>query len=406
VTITLLLDIDDTLLINPMDTFIPAYLGALSTHLQVHADANQIIRQLLFATGQMAKNLRPDCTLKEIFDSFFYQALGWEQKEIRPLINQFYAEQFPHLKRLTKPRPGAIQLVEEALKRDYQLAIATNPLFPKTAIVQRLAWAGLSPEDYPFKTIPSYETFHFAKPDPAFLAELLAKIGWPDQPVIMIGDSIDNDIPAAMELGIPVYWTPVNGHDQISSLPLGNGQGDVSEFFNWFDRLDPQELQANYDNPTSLLAILRSTPAALDSLCRSVDVDTWTHRPKSNEWCQTEILCHLRDVETEVNLPRVQEVLTGMNPFIAGMDTDPWAIERDYIAQDGPRALQAFTNTRIKLLDVLERLQPSDWRLPARHTILGPTNIQELVRIITSHDRLHIQQVTSLIEMISKESPA
>lgn len=405
-TITLLLDIDDTLLINPMDTFIPAYLGALSNHLKDHADPQQLIQQLLFATSEMSKNLRPDCTLKEIFDSIFYPALGWDEGELRPLIDQFYTEQFPNLKPLTKPRPGAIQLVEEALKRDYQLAIATNPLFPKTAIVQRLDWAGLSPEDYPFEIIPSYETFHYAKPHPAFLAELLAELGWPDQPGIMIGDNVEHDIPTALDLGIPMYWTPVDGHDQIASISVVNGQGDVSKFFDWLDRVDPRELEPDYDNPSAVLAILRSTPAAIDSFCRSLDADAWTHRPQADEWSLTEILCHLRDVDTEVNLPRLHEVLSGTNPFITGIDTDPWAIERNYLSQDGLQALRAFTNTRMKILDLLERLQPSEWRLPARHTILGPTNLQELVRIISSHDRLHIQQITSLFEMTPAGSPA
>ena len=82
------------------------------------------------------------------------------------------------------------------------LAIATNPLFPLTAIEQRLDWAGLSPEEYPFSIVPSYENAHFAKPNPAFLAELLARLGWPEGPVVMVGDDPDNDVRCGLELGL------------------------------------------------------------------------------------------------------------------------------------------------------------------------------------------------------------
>ncbi len=404
-TITLLLDLDDTLLFNPMGTFIPAYLQALSEHLKEHAHPDQIVKQLLYATSVTSQNKNPDCTLIEVFDSLFYPRLGWEQEEVRPDLDQFYAEIFPKLKQITKPRPGAQRLVDEALKRDYRLAIATNPLFPKTAIVQRLTWAGFSPDEYPLAIIPSIESFHFAKPEPAYLAELLAKIGWLEQPAIMIGDDPQNDVRPARDLGIPVYWTPVNEHHQPSNdYSAGKLQfiatGDISEFFTWLDSQDPQELKPNYDSPSALLAILRSTPAALDSLCSSNDNETWARRPQPDEWSQTEILCHLRDVDREVNLPRVQKVVSSVNPLITGQDTDPWALERDYISQDGSQALQAFINLRMKLINILSNLQVEDWQRPARHTILGPTHLQELVRIIASHDRIHIQQIISVIESI------
>ena len=38
----------------------------------------------------------------------------------------------------------------------------------------------------------------------------------------------------------------------------------------------------------------------------------------------TEIICHLRDVEREVNLPRIRRVLAEQNPFLVGEVTDVW----------------------------------------------------------------------------------
>ena len=105
-------------------------------------------------------------------------------------------------------------------------------------------------------------------------------------------------------------------------------------------------------------------------------------------------VCHLRDVDQEVNLARIRRVLQENDPFLSGKDTDPWADERNYICQDGPQALHEFTAARLKLLDLLEAASPQDWERTARHAILGPTPLQELVGIIAEHDRLHIRQVT------------
>jgi hypothetical protein len=159
-----------------------------------------------------------------------------------------------------------------------------------------------------------------------------------------------------------------------------------------------ETVEPNYENPSALLAILRSTPAALEIISRELPSEAWPCRPGPENWCLTEIICHLRDVEQEVNLTRIKSVLQESNPFLPGMDTDPWAKERYYIDQDGQGALITFSATRQRLLKLLEKLSPQEWEHPARHAILGPTSLLELVSIIASHDRLHIHQIHQLIQ--------
>jgi len=104
-------------------------------------------------------------------------------------------------------------------------------------------------------------------------------------------------------------------------------------------------------------------------------------------------MCHLRDVEIEVYLPRVRMVISEINPFLPGVDTDPWAAERNYVSQDPKEALHSFVNARMELITMLKTLDPAGWDRQARHAILGPTTLRELVNILLSHDRLHIQQI-------------
>jgi FMN phosphatase YigB (HAD superfamily) len=392
VTLTLLLDLDGTLLGNEMDTFLPAYLQALSGHLSGIVEPNRMIATLLAATRRMVENQDPDCTLQEVFDDAFYPALGVEKAELRPAIDAFYERIFPTLRALTQFRPEAVELVDAALDRGYQIAIATNPLFPRSACLQRVAWAGFDPQVYPFTLISTCENFHFAKPRSAYYAEIMASLGWPEGPVLMVGDDLERDIEPAVQMGIKSFWitTQANvpdGYDDPS------GYGSLADLLPWLDALPAGALQPDARLPGALLATLSATPAALDSLCRKLTPDAWRRRPADGQWCPTEVICHMRDVEREVNLPRIKTILGESNPFIPGKDTDPWAEQRQYIQQDGTRAFQSFISTRWELLNLLRNNPPEAWKRTARHAILGPTDLTELVGIIAEHDRLHIRQV-------------
>ncbi len=391
-SLTLLLDLDNTLLANSMDSFLPSYLQTLGSHLSDYAEPAKIVNALMAGTRQMVENQQPECSLIEVFESVFYPLLGKQPSDLRPAIDEFYLSVFPELGRLTHPVPGGVALVETAFERGYTVAIATNPLFPLTAIQQRLDWAGLPAEKYPFKLVASCESFHFSKPNPAFLAEMLARMGWPEGPVLMVGDDYKNDIQPARSLGLPTYWLDGNAENPGSAGPLC-GSGSLEDLLTWLDSHTPQELEPDFSSTPALLSVLRATPAALHSLCDDLPLPAWTRRSHSGEWCPTEILCHLRDVEAEVNLPRLRKVLEESNPFIPGMDTDRWADERQYIHQDGLRAVQRFTTSRLQALRLLENLPPAGWELPARHAIFGPTHLREMVSISAGHDRLHLRQL-------------
>ncbi len=399
-TATLLLDLDDTLLVNNMDTFLPQYLGAFSRHVSEFIPPELFVQTLLIGTQAMVANRRPDCTLQEVFDQAFFSKLKMDVDKFRQLADQFYEEIFPTLQPLTRPVQGAVQLVKQSVEKGYHLAVATNPLFPISAIRQRLAWANLGVDEYSFQTIASYESFHFAKPEPAYFAELLARMGWPEGPVVMVGDDMERDIIPASSLGLATYYVGLaekasNGNDRPPTA-----SGSLQDLVGWLENIPEKDITPAYNTPSAIVAILRSTPAILDSLCREIPADSWVSHPIPDEWSLTEILCHLRDVEKEVNILRFEKVLSEENPFIAGRDTDQWAQERMYIEQDGRLALDQFTAARVKILEKLESLKDEAWDLPARHTIFGPTRLVELASIAAAHDRLHVQQVLQLLKSL------
>ncbi len=391
--ITLLLDLDDTLLDTNMEAFIPAYFKALSAAVADVVAPEIMLPALMGGTKAMMANTDPALRLREIFDAYFFPKLGMERVALQERIDRFYEEKFPSLGSLTHPVPEAIRLVEWAFEKGYRVAIATNPLFPLRAIQHRLSWAGLPPEKYPFALVSSYETFHFTKETVAYYPEVMAQLGWPDEPAIMVGDDIEREVKPTQAAGLPVFW--VQKSDEISDY-AAVPQGRLDSFRGWLEKTDPETLKMNFETPQAILACLRSTPAALDTLTASLSAEAWTHFIAPEEWCLTEIICHLRDVEREVNLPRIRQVLTEKNPFLPGIVTDVWVKERQSAKEDGSKALAEFLSTRREMLGWLENLQ-TEWSRPARHAIFGPTTLEELVGFMAGHDRAHIQQVWKAI---------
>lgn len=395
--LTLLLDLDDTLLDTNMDTFIPAYFDALSRAMADHVDPATMLPALMGGTKRMFANENPSLWLRDVFDGYFFDKLGVNRDSIQHEIDKFYDEVFPSLASLTNPRPEAVDLVEWAFQQGYRVVIATNPLFPKKAIHHRMRWAGLPPEKYPFSLITSYENMHFTK-SPAYYSEILGYLGWPDDPVVMVGDNVDMDLIPARVVGIPVYHVSVSGEADSNFTP--DGRGKISELRPWLEQSDKSNWTLKFITPESLLAVLRSTPATLADLADGIPQDQWMRCPECDEWSLNEIFCHLRDVELEVNIPRMQTLLGETNPFIAGQITDDWVHQREYDRQDGREALRIMAKARTQLVELLAHLSPEDWKRTARHSIFGPTHLQELVSFIASHDRSHIQQVLATIREV------
>ncbi len=401
-TFTILTDLDNTLLINNSDRFIQAYLQKIGQFLS-QWPAEKVIGELLAATQQMIKKDTPARTLKQVFDQYFYPGLGIEESALRERLDYFYSQVFPALRDLVRPDPDAPGLIDNFFQRGYPVIIATNPVFPRSAIHQRLAWAGLPVERYPFSLVASYESFHFSKPNPAFLAEALSRVGWPDQPAVMIGDNLQEDLLPAGKLGLPVFW--VNGS---GSLPQGfhplSSAGKLADILPWLEALESAAVEVQASTPVSVTAGLKATPAAFEALASVLTLDQWQKRFNDNEWAVNEIACHLLDVDREVNLPRLKMVSAGENPFLPGIVTDIWANERGYIQHNGPEALNSFVEVRTELLELLAALDENGWKMPARHAIFGPTHLFELATFIGTHDRTHIRQVYDTINRIRPAS--
>ncbi len=206
----ILFDLDDTLLENANETFLPAYFRALTQKLAHLIPPDEFLGRLIHATQCVISNTDPTLTNRDIFWADFLPAVGLPADELLPLLEDFYANDFPKLQRFTRRRSEAREVVQAAFDHGYDVVIATNPLYPRQAILHRLTWAGVA--DFPYTLITSYENMHFAKPQPAYYREIADHIERTPEECLMVGDDLDNDIWPAAEAGMKTFWVT----DQLS----------------------------------------------------------------------------------------------------------------------------------------------------------------------------------------------
>ncbi len=387
---TILLDLDDTLLDNKMESFLPAYFQRLGQFMSDTLPPDSFIRELVVGSQKMIENTDPRLTLEKAFADYFYPALNLNMDEAEAQIYTFYKQIFPSLQAVTGARPSARPVVESLLNQGLEVVVATNPLFPRVAIEERLRWADLAPEEIPFTLITSYDIFHFTKPQPAYYAEILGQLGRKPHEAVMVGNDPGLDLAPARALSMHVYHLSDDPCDEYPG-------GSLNDLLGWIDGQvnapDPEEIRT----AQAVSARFRGHAGALATLARELSNDEWKRRPAPNEWAPVEIVCHLRDAEMEVNRPRLAAFSAAESPHLTALDTDIWADERNYIGQSGPEALSDFLEARVALLQELEILTEAEWNQPALHSLLGPTSLLEVMGIATDHDLLHLAQMRSTL---------
>jgi FMN phosphatase YigB (HAD superfamily) len=224
----ILFDLDDTLLGNHMDTFLPSYFGLLGRYAQQLSFDGDFMQALLFSTQAMIADVDPTRLNWDVFRVNFAQMTGLDSAEMEAFFNAFYRDEFPKLQSVTQPRAAARALIQTCVAHDIMAIIATNPLFPATAIEQRLAWAGLPVDSTPLALVTSMDNMHAAKPQLAYYREILDRVGCSPQETLMVGDSWESDIEPAHALGIPAYW--IDSGDPLPDPAKVIGSGTLDDF--------------------------------------------------------------------------------------------------------------------------------------------------------------------------------
>ncbi|HHW03734.1 MAG TPA: HAD family hydrolase [Thermoanaerobacterales bacterium] len=200
---TLLFDLDGTLLPVDTDEFVGSYLKLLSSKLMKWIEPSDFVEKLMSSTYVMMHNLDPSKINKDVFWEDFSPKMPFNKKEeLSPIFDEFYEKDFPTLSSIVKKSPVSAKILNTALKKGYDLVIATSPIFPESAIYERLRW--IDALDFPYKLVTTYENMHFSKPHVEYYSEILERIQKKPEECMMIGNDVEEDMAAGL-LGIKTY---------------------------------------------------------------------------------------------------------------------------------------------------------------------------------------------------------
>ncbi|WP_353894088.1 HAD family hydrolase [Proteinivorax hydrogeniformans] len=197
-----LFDLDGTLLTLDIETFLPRYVKSISRKAQ-HKIPNNIFQKALFAgTEEMVKNVQKDKSNQEVFMETFFSLVNIDKKEILPMLDEFYKNDFSNLQSDITAVPGAKEAVKFCKDNGLKVVLATNPVFPKEATYERIRWAGLNATD--FNLITSYENMSATKPNLEYYQQILDKLGIRGKEAMMVGNDCQEDLCAA-KLGMKTF---------------------------------------------------------------------------------------------------------------------------------------------------------------------------------------------------------
>ncbi|MDI3316617.1 MAG: HAD family hydrolase [Bacillota bacterium] len=228
---TALFDLDGTLLGFDIGRFFPPYMEALSRHLAPLLEPRDLAARMEEGLAALYQAVDGRLRNAERFERVFYRGLGpGREAAVREAIDGFYREVFPALSGFSERWPEARVAVEAALAAGWQVAVATDPVFPEAAIRERLRWAGL--DDLPFSLVTTYEEMHYTKPHLGYYREILERLGARPEESWMLGNDMAQDMVAA-ELGIHTFFVERLPKNLERARPVER-RGDLDEVLRFF----------------------------------------------------------------------------------------------------------------------------------------------------------------------------
>ena len=198
-----LFDLDGTLVFHDQAQFLSEYFKSISSDVaSLGYDPKEFLGAMDYATRVMLVNDGARLNQDLFWIKFFEYTSKFDNKIIEASDN-FYIGKFKELRAFAQENSLAKKAVELAHEKGRKVVLATNPVFPMTAQLERLSWSGLSEKD--FDLITSYENSHYCKPDPRYYFEICKKIDVNPQNAIMIGNDEREDMKGAFEAGLMGY---------------------------------------------------------------------------------------------------------------------------------------------------------------------------------------------------------
>ena len=195
-----LFDLDDTLLDLNLTAFLVRYYQGLADRIARAAGRPTVAvaPALAWALARMEDERRTDSlTNRDFLRNTFFSLTGiplgdpayarlWEEYDltVAPTLGDGPV--------MARPMPGGRAAIEAVRSMGLTCALATNPNFTLEAVLVRMGWAQVEPED--FVAISSWETSTRVKPNARYYEEFCGMLGLAPEECLMVGNDARLDI--------------------------------------------------------------------------------------------------------------------------------------------------------------------------------------------------------------------
>lgn len=223
----LLMDLDGTLLDIEVSFFLGTMVDSMIEHFRDLVPPDLFRDGLVGGIDEIMSGPRPEGESNEMgFYRAFARITGLDGKTANDVFSSYYEEVFPRFERFGSRIDGADRFIEMAAKNGYRLVLATNPIFPRASVLERMRWGNLSPDQ--FEIITDMETTRSCKPQREYFEDLSAALGVPPERCLMVGNDVEQDL-AAGGVGMKTYLVEGRVIQRGSGRVFSDWKGDLQQ---------------------------------------------------------------------------------------------------------------------------------------------------------------------------------
>lgn len=186
------MDLDNTLVRIDVDAFVERYTRLVAARLTPD-DPARGWAVVAGASYAMLTERDARATNRDRFLAAAARELGESGDALWDRLEAVAGTVLPDFAAMAQALPHGREAVLEARQRGLAVAIATNPIYPRSVIVERMRWAGLGPDDVDL--VACMEVCTDTKPHPAYFEGLAHALGLGVESCLMVGDDPDQDVP-------------------------------------------------------------------------------------------------------------------------------------------------------------------------------------------------------------------
>ena len=173
-------------------------------------------------------------TNREAFWSHMKDLLPIPMERAEEIALRFYESDFNKAVCTTKSTELSDRIVKAAKKKGLETYLATNPVFPRCATMNRIRWAGLDAAD--FRTITTYEKCIYCKPNPNYFRMILEEFDLDPAECLMVGNDVQEDI-SIRTLGVRTFLV-TDTMENRKNLPVDSEYtGSLADLLEFIEKM-------------------------------------------------------------------------------------------------------------------------------------------------------------------------